>query len=134
MAVQMMLGDFPFTLATAEYDKLSRSLSWRWAEHERHNRKSAMQFMGAVSEDRTYRGTLHIEKGQDLSLPDAMKAEADKGEPLILLSSNDISTADYMGQWVIRELTFDESDVLGDGTPLTIDFTIKLKEFGEDQS
>jgi len=69
---------------------------------------------------------------KDLTIPSAMQHEADQGKPLALLVGNGHLKAIYAGRWVITELSFDESDLLGDGTPLTIAFSVTLKQWGED--
>lgn len=130
---QLILGDFPFTVSTAEYDRLGRSLAWRWPSHARLNRKPALQYQGPEAATITLAGAIHVETSADLGVTEAMQKEADKGQPLALLIGNGQFSASYSGRWVITELSFEDSDLLGDGTPLTIDFTMTLKQWGDDE-
>ena len=130
---QLILGDFAFTVSTAEYDRLSRSLAWRWPSHARLNRRPALQYQGPEAATITLTGAIHVETSADLGVTEAMQKEADKGQPLALLIGNGRFSASYSGRWVITELAFEDSDLLGDGTPLTIDFTMTLQQWGEDE-
>ncbi len=133
MPTQLMLGEFPFSLATTEYDRLNRTLSWRWPSQTRLNRKPALQYQGPEIITLQLNGTIHVKAARDLTLPEAMQREADKGEPLALLVGNGELAARYGGRWVMTELAFNDSDLLGDGTLLTIAFSMTLKQWGEDR-
>ncbi len=133
MAVQMMLGGFPFTLSTGEYDTQDTSLSWRWTKKDRLNRKPAMQFLGSDTIQKTLNGTIHIFEESDLKIPDQMTAEADGGEALMLIASSDTDKARYLGLWVIQKIEFNESDLNGDGKAQTIHFSVTIEEYGEDE-
>ena len=130
---QLMLGAFPFSLATTEYQQLKRTLAWRWPSHPRLNRPPALQYQGPEAITLALNGTIHVTDAEDLTLPEAMQREADRGEPLPLIVGNGRYQASYGGLWVITELAFQERDLLGDGTPLTIAFSITLKQWGEDE-
>lgn len=132
MSVQMIVGDYPFSISNAEYSKLRRSQSWRWVERKRLNRKPALQYQGPNAPVVTLAGTIHVLTTDQLEQPQLMQVEADTGEPLVMLASNDALKASYLGRWVITGLTFDETDLQGDGTPETIEFEMTLKEYGED--
>ena len=80
----------------------------------------------------TMEGTIHIDGLFRLAVPPAMKAVADLGEPQILLVGGGPFKAMYAGRWVITALSFESTDLLGDGTPLTINFTMTIREYGED--
>ncbi len=132
MSVQMIIGDFPFSLSTAEYNEIRRSMEYRWQQRDRMNRKPALQFHGAGLKEVSLTGVIHVQIVQQLQHPQHMEAMADKGEPLHLLASNDTVKADYLGQWVITRLEFIDTDLMADGTPETITFSLTLKEYGDD--
>ncbi|ODS22893.1 hypothetical protein AB835_11620 [Candidatus Endobugula sertula] len=132
MTMQMIIGDFPFSTSTAEYGEVRRVKEYRWLQRDRLNRKPALQFQGVGLKEVTLTGVIHIQSYKQLEHPQQMEAIADKGDPLNLLASNDTLKADYLGQWVIMRLEFVDSDLMADGTPETITFTMTIKEYGED--
>ncbi|CAA0097532.1 Uncharacterised protein [BD1-7 clade bacterium] len=132
MSVQMIIGDYPLSLSTAEYNKLSQTLNYRWVERARLNRKPALQYQGPGLRVLRFSGEIHVQSDAQLKQPQRMASEADKGAPLVVLASNNTLTATYHGRWVITELRFEDTDLLADGTPVTISFEITLKEYGDD--
>lgn len=132
MSVQMIVGDYPFSISGVEYSQLRRVQNWRWAERERLNRKPALQYQGPGARRVTLIGTIHVQTTRQLEQPQQMRAIADSGEPLNVLASNDTLKATYHGRWVITDLAFDETDLQGNGTPETIGFEMTLQEYGED--
>lgn len=131
MSVQMIIGRYPFSTSTAEYSELRRTMEYRWLQRDRFNRKPSLQYHGEGLEEKTLNGTIHVQVLEDLEQPQKMHLEAAQGKPLNMLSSNDTFKADYLGQWVITRLEFSETD-LTVGTPETIEFSMTIKEYGED--
>jgi phage protein U len=131
MNVQMIIGNYPFSTSTAEYSELRRTLEYRWLQRDRLNRKPSLQYQGEGLEEKTLNGIIHVQFLEDLEQPQKMHAVAAKGTPLNILASHDTLKADYLGQWVITRLEFSESDLVV-GTPETINFSMTIKEYGED--
>lgn len=131
MAVQMIIGDYPFSLSTAEYNGVRRTIEYRWLQRDRLNRKPSLQFQGEGLKEVEFSGDIHVQTLDHLEQPQKMEAIASQGKALNLLASHDTLKADYLGQWVITRLEFAESD-LTVGTPETISFTMSIKEYGED--
>lgn len=132
MAVQMIIDDYPFSIATAEYDSLRRSLNWRWVQRDRLNRKPSLQYQGPGLIEHSLSGVIHVQNSKGLQQPEKMEAVANKGEPVILLASHDTITANYHGLWIIETMSFDSSDLKGDGIAETIAFEMLIKEYGQD--
>ena len=134
MSVQMIIGDFSFSISTAEYSEVRRAKEYRWLQRDRLNRKPALQFQGVGLTEVTFTGVIHVQSYKQLEYSQQMEDIANKGEPLNLLASNDTLKADYLGLWVITRLEFVDSDLMADGTPETISFTMTIKEYGEDEN
>ena len=63
----------------------------------------------------------------DTSQIDLMHAQADLGEPLILLEGNG---GYVMGVWVIMQIEETRSELLADGRQRVIEFSITLRQHG----
>lgn len=126
--VMMALGQYRFSLSTAAYQSLKRTDAWRWASQERLTRAPAMQCIGKGKASITLDGTIHPHFRGGLGQIAAMRAEADKGEPLILVDG----LGTVWGKWVIEEITETGSQFFDAGVPLKIDFSLTLSTYGED--
>jgi len=130
--MQMIIGDYIFSLPTAEYDALNRKQSWRWVERKRLNRKPALQFQGANLSEVVLSGTIHVEDSDHTAQQEAMMDEASKGQPLNMLSLTSDGIGRWFGRWVILDVSFNETDIHGNGSALTVQFSMTLKEYGDD--
>ena len=127
--VMMMLGFYPFMLDTAAYQKLERLSEYRWAQMDRIGRKSAQQFIGEGADTITLHGQILPHwKGGTTQL-DLMRAQAKQGRPFLMISGS----GRVLGDWIIQKIKGTDTEVLADGTPEVIDFSMTLKEYGEDQ-
>lgn len=128
--VMMMLGPYPFMLETAAYQQLRRSASWRWAEQARIGRKPAQQYLGAGADEISLDGEIlpHWKGGS--GQVDLMRLQASLGKPLILLEGYG---GIVLGRYVITRIEETKSELLADGAPRLIAFSVTLKEYGADQ-
>ena len=127
--VMMMLGAYPFMLDTAAYQTLKHSSSWRWKEQDRIGRKPAQQYVGPGADQVTVQGEIlpHWKGGyQQIA---AMRAQADLGRPLLMLEGYG---GHVLGDWVILKIDETKSELMGDGSPRVIAFSMTLKEYGGD--
>ena len=129
--VMLALGEYQFSVDSAEYQELERNHSWRWVTFARVNQKSANQFQGSNTSEITLNGTIYGETSADVQQLDKMKAEGDKGEPLRLVSGSSALGRDW-GLWCMMELQEKQKHLLPNGTPLKQEFTIRLIEYGAD--
>jgi hypothetical protein len=141
MAETMMaLGDFRFSVRTAEYQSLATSMSWRWAKKDRYGRKPGKQFHGPDSTTKTLEITIHPDSRADVVLFDRLRAMGDAGEPLRLVAGGTAlvggvlkqSGAD-LGLWVIDSLSVADEHFMQDGTPLVRKGSLAISEYGEDE-
>jgi uncharacterized protein len=138
--VMMALGDFRFSVSTAEYQSLTTSMSWRWAKKDRYQRKPGKQFHGPDSTTKTLDITVHPESRADVVLFDRLRAMGDAGEPLRLVSGGTAlvggvlkqSGAD-LGLWVMDSLNVADEAFMRDGTPLVRKGSLSISEYGDDK-
>ncbi|WP_107497939.1 phage tail protein [Thalassobius sp. I31.1] len=127
--VMMLLGFYPFMLDTAAYQQLKRTSTYRWKQQDRIGRKPAQQYVGPGADQITLSGEIlpHWKGGyQQL---DMMRLQASRGKPLILLEGYG---GFVLGDWVILRIDETKSELMADGSPRVIKFSMTLKEYGGD--
>ncbi len=122
------LGSYQFGLDTAANESLERSDAYRWAPQERLTREVAYQFLGPGERKITLPGVIYPQFRGGLGQVDAMRAEADKGQPLML--TDGLGTV--FGRWVILSVREVKSVFLEGGAPRKIEFNLEIAKYGED--
>ncbi|TWC12022.1 hypothetical protein FBY06_14026 [Pseudomonas sp. SJZ085] len=138
--VMMALGDFRFSVKTAEYQSLTTSMAWRWAKKDRYKHKPGKQFHGPDSTTKALEITIHPQSRADVVLFDRLRVMGDAGEPLRLVAGGSAlvdgelkqSGAD-LGLWVIESLNVADDHFMQDGTPLVRKGSLSISEYGEDE-
>lgn len=123
--VMMQLGGFQFGINTAAYQGLSRSDEWRWPDQERFGQAPALQYTGPGATTITLDGILYPEWRGGLGQLDAMRAEAGKGKPLVLVDGR----GQALGMWVIERVDESQSIFAAGGVARRVEFTLQLKRF-----
>ena len=123
--VMMQLGAFQFGVNTAAYQGLSRSDEWRWPDQERFGQAPALQHTGPGATTITLDGILYPEWRGGLGRLDAMRAEAGKGRPLVLVDGR----GQALGMWVIERVDESQSIFAAGGVARRVEFTLQLKRF-----
>ncbi|PID40337.1 MAG: phage tail protein [Proteobacteria bacterium] len=126
----MALGEFRFAMDSAAYREFSRTTSWNWPAQERMGKRPARQFTGPGQDEITLAGTIYPHFRGGLGQIKAMRDEANKGEPLILVDG----LGHVWGKWVILSIEEQQGEHLGNGVPLRQDFRIKLAAYGDDKN
>lgn len=124
----MALGSYRFALNTAAYDTLKRSQSYRWQAQERLLRRPAQQFIGLGEETIELSGVIYPHFAGGLKQLDAMRKQAGRGEPLLLVDGLGF----VWGQWVINQIDEEQSVFLSNGVPLKTTFSLRLSHYGAD--
>lgn len=127
--ILMALGPFRFCLAYAPYDRLRRSVQYRWPRIERAGRRSAAQFTGIGDETVELSGTFYPGYSGGLGQIDTLRAYAGQGQPYILSDGR----GRIWGKFVIESAEETQTVFFADGTPRKIEFTLKLLHYGEDR-
>lgn len=123
----MNLGGYPFALYSTPYQELTRKSGWDWPEQGRIGDTPAMQFTGKQAETMSLRGMLAPGLTGDRSSLELLRALADLGKPLTLVSGQGL----FMGFWVITSLEQGEDVHWPDGTPRRMTFSLELKKYGD---
>lgn len=123
--VMMQLGAFQFGINTAAYQGLSRSDEWRWPGQERFGQAPALQHTGPSATTITLDGILYPEWRGGLGQIDAMRAEAGRGKPLVLVDGR----GQALGMWVIERVNESQSIFAAGGVARRVEFTLQLKRF-----
>lgn len=125
--VMMTLGDFQFGIATAAYQELTRTTEWRWPSQERFQQLPALQYVGPGGDTITLPGVIYPEYRGGLGQLAAMRALANKGEPMTLVSG----TGSVMGRWVIERLEEKQTMFAEQGVGRKQEFTLSLRKFDD---
>lgn len=125
--VMMALGDYRYSLSTAAYQELTHTNAWRWASVDRIGARPAMQFVGPGEESVTMNGCIYPAFRGGLGQINAMRAEADKGQPLLLVDG----TGRVWGKFCITEIRETQKVLFSDGTPRAQEFDITLQAYGD---
>jgi len=126
--IMMALGDYRFSVSTAAYQEFKRSTPYRWAEQTRAGRRPSLQFMGPGKETLELSGTIYPAYKGGLGQVDAIRTEAGKGKPLMLVDGQGM----VWGKWCIEGIEEDQSFFLSGGIPRKQTFRLSLSAYGED--
>jgi phage protein U len=123
----MALGDYRFSLNTAAYQELHRSSSWRWPTVDRLGAMPAAQYVGPGEDTIHLPGVIFPHFRGGLGQVDAMRAEATKGKPLILVDGQGV----IWGHWCITSIEETRSVFFSNGMPRRIEFELALLNYGD---
>ncbi|GHC34728.1 hypothetical protein GCM10010082_31830 [Kushneria pakistanensis] len=137
--VMMALGDFQFSITGPQYQQLQTSMSWRWAQKDRYRRKPGLQFHGADAVTKKLSIAVYPERNRDLQVMGRLKAMGDAGQPVRLVAGGSrwvmgliVPAGTDLGLWVVNQLDVTEELFMGDGTPMSIQGTLSITEYGDD--
>lgn len=124
----MTLGVYVFCIYTTSYQTLSRHMAWRHASTARIGARAASQFLGPDDETVRLSGVVYpeIAKLGAVSLL-LLEQMAKSGASYLLISA----ASKVWGRFVITALDVTHTELLKDGTPAKIEFTIELKRVEE---
>ena len=126
--IMMALGGYRFSLDSAAYQRLKRTDSYRWPTQDRIGRMAAGQHTGTDATSIDLEGTIFPTFKGGLGQVEAMRGEAAKGAPLLLVTG----LGDVLGKWSILEITETESVFFANGAPKKLSFALRLQKYAED--
>ena len=124
----MALGTYRFAIDSAAYQELKHRQAYRWQAQERLQRQPAMQFVGVGEESIELSGVIYPHVSGGLKQLDAMRSDARKGQPLLLVDG----LGQVWGQWVITHIDEGQSFFLANGQALKQQFQLTLVNYGAD--
>ena len=125
-----IIGDYPFMVATAAYNDLKHSSAWRWKSQGRIGRKPALQYVGPEAHKIQISGVILPNFKGGFKQLDFMRAEADRGQPLLMVDGRGF----IWGSYVITSISESQSHFYANGAPKHIGFDMSLIEYGDDNA
>jgi|GEM_PF-505616 len=126
--VMMQLGNFQFSISTAAYQDLHRTVEYRWVEMQRIAHRPSLQFVGVGKDEIELRGVILPTFKGGIHQVDILRTYAQKGRPQTLATGR----GENWGPWCVRSITDEQSTMTLKGTPLKIEFTVHLSYYGPD--
>lgn len=121
--VMLALGDFRFGMSTAAYQSLERENSWRWPTTESIGERPKPQFVGPGDETIRLSGVVYPHfASAGLGQIDAMRAEADKGRPLLMVCGR----GRKWGRYAITSIREGQHTLFSNGAPRCQEFELTL--------
>ncbi len=118
------LGDIQFDLITY-FDGINDTVSYNYAEHERINNKTLLQYMGESLQEYTIKLNLHTTfctpEDEILKIREAAKL----GKPLKFIKGN----GEYLGAFVIGQIQKTVEQTSPEGDLIAIQVELQLKEY-----
>jgi len=130
--VMLQLGDYPFGIDTAAYQRLRRVAEYRWPAQDRIGRDPALQYVGPGRQRIELAGVIYPGEFGTPDQVERMRDEAGKGEPLLLVAAPEAHQGVIMGYWVVTRIDETGTEHLPGGTPRRLDFRLELAFYGED--
>lgn len=122
--MMLMLGQYRFSLNTAAYEGKTRETQYRWRQQARIGNQPALQFTGPGDDTLELDGVIYPHYRGGFGQLNAMRREADKGEPLMLVEG----TGKVLGRWVIASLRETQGSFARDGSPAKVRFSLTLRK------
>lgn len=126
-SVMLKLGEYTFSIESTCYQALSRTHKYRWQSTERLNSIDALQFLGESNPVISLSGAHYPFLNGGYKQLDAMRAEAKKGQPLILVDG----LGHVHGYWCITQIEERQSMMAAQGVPRKINFTLELTYYDD---
>ena len=127
--VMLRLGPYNFSIDTAAYERLERSVQFNWPSQSRIGRRPGRQFTGMGEETIDLPGVIYPQFGGSLDEMKTLRDMGEEGEPLVLVDG----LGKVWGKYCIEEVKETQGVLFSDGVPREIRFQIKLARFGEDR-
>lgn len=123
--VALALGAFRFAILRATYNELRHRTEERWTAVDRIGADPALHFAGHGAETLTVNGVIFPHVHGTMRFVQAMRAEARKGEPMLLIDGLGF----YWGQWVIGSVDETSNFHLADGAPRRQRYSLTLTRY-----
>lgn len=121
----MKLGDFVFSMDTANPDSYNNQLGWSWSEQSLINHYPQLQFTTYQAQTKTINGRIYPNfKGSIYDIEDIIST-ANAGEPQTLVDGS----GRVLGDWVITSINYTEDSLDRDGNARRIGFQIEIKKY-----
>lgn len=121
----LRIGIYRFAIATAAYQNLDRSASYRWARQERIGANDALQYTGPGPETISLSGVIYPYFRGGIGQLDSMRRAASIGIPMPLIDGR----GRVLGLWVIESVSEKQAVFDKRGVPKRQDFEMRLARY-----
>lgn len=121
----MSLGQFRFSVKTAAYHATQKTNHYRWQAQPVLGTAPRAQFLGIGAETLNLEGVIYPFYKGGLKQLDAMRTQAQRGKPLLLIDAQGA----VQGQYVITTLNEHQTTFCRDGRAQKIDFSLSLTRY-----
>lgn len=121
----MQYGILQFSIATAAYQRLERSTSYRWARQAQIGSHDALQFVGYGEDRLELEGVIFPHYRGGAGQLDRMRRQASVGVPLPLVSGY----GRFLGVWCCSRISETQDAHLPGGVPLRQEFRMGLERY-----
>ena len=118
------LGDIQFDLITY-FDGIAETITYNYAEHERINNKTLLQFLGENLQEFTIKLNLHSTFCTPEDEIVKIRENAKLGKPLKFIKGN----GEYIGAFVISQIQKTTEQTSPEGDLIAIQVELQLKEY-----
>ncbi|WP_208442256.1 phage tail protein [Bartonella raoultii] len=125
--MMLALGGFIFSIETAAYQALDMSYNIPWVEQGRLGRKAALQLPAVANAEFSLTGVIYPDFKGGYRQLEYLRQMAHEG-PHILVSGQ----GKILGKFVILSVKEKQSIFHQNGSPKKQEFTINLREYGEE--
>jgi len=126
MSTMALISDFAFNLSTRDFDHLTRTLNFTFAEIQKAQDYEGSQSVGKDNEEISISGSITTIRGGLRPLADLeIIAKKKEAVPFVM------GYGDILGDFKITKISEDRSVFLEDGKSVMVEFSIDLKRVGE---
>ena len=123
---QLSIGNFSFSIDTAQYQRLEQMHRYRWAKRDRLGAIPQREYQGKDAQTLTITGSLIGQPIQNLQALQAMAGDRNAKPQNVFMGGDDTGST-FLGTFVIDSISTTSRTFTGH-TPMRIDFTITLSE------
>ncbi|ALE02855.1 Phage-related tail protein [Bartonella ancashensis] len=123
----LALGDFIFSIETAAYQTLSLSFNVPWVEQGRLGRKAALQLPAVANAEFSLTGVIYPDFKGGYGQLEQLRQMAHEGAHTLVTGQGQV-----LGRFIILSIDEKQSFFYHDGLPRKQEFTLQLREYGED--
>ncbi|WP_336288540.1 phage tail protein [Bartonella sp. CB60] len=125
--MMLALGSFIFSVETAAYQTLNMSYDIPWVEQGRLGRKAALQLPAVANTEFSLTGVVYPDFKGGAGQIERLRKMAHEGAHILVTGQGKI-----LGKFVILSVEEKQSVFHKNGTPQKQEFTVKLREYGQD--
>lgn len=126
--MMMAFGPYRFTIGTAAYQQLQKTINYRWQAQDRINNNPALQFVGVGEEQIDLEGTIYPHFKGGFNQINNMRNMANLAAPMFLIDG----FGRILGKWVIMQIEETNEVFSSNGIPRKINFRISIAKYGDD--